>query len=218
MTNPAPLTFARSWALPQTRQAFALTQCGWAAALSLGLAFGVTIGAANAQNISDLDWQPGQTYTPTIISTPHNDVRKMLRQAKYSQALLLVNKALANNPRDPQMRFWQGFIFEQLGQPDMAFQTYLALTQEYPELAEPHNNLGVLYAAKGDYPSAKASLEAALRANPNYATAHENMGDLLVNMARLAYERSLVITPKQSGPTQKIERLKPVLEITQGKP
>jgi tetratricopeptide (TPR) repeat protein len=164
-----------------------------------------------------LDWQPGQSLLPTVISTPHNDVRKLLRQAKYPQALLLVNKGLANNPRDPQMRFWQGFIFEQQGQPDMALQVYLDLTHEYPEIAEPFNNLGVLYAAKGDYPSAKAALDNALRANPNYATAHENMGDLLVNMARQSYERALSAEPKQVGPVQKIERLKPVLEITQGK-
>jgi len=172
----------------------------------------------HAQSVDALEWQPGQSMMSMVISTPHNDVRKLLRQAKYSQALLLVNKGLVNNPRDPQMRFWQGFIFEQLGQPEMALQVYLGLTQDYPELAEPHNNLGVLYAAKGDYPNAKASLDAALRANPNYAAAHENMGDLLINMARQSYERSLAAEPKQSTPAQKIERLKPVLAITQGKP
>jgi tetratricopeptide (TPR) repeat protein len=172
----------------------------------------------HAQSVDALEWQPGQSMMSMVISTPHNDVRKLLRQAKYSQALLLVNKGLVNNPRDPQMRFWQGFIFEQLGQPEMALQVYLGLTQDYPELAEPHNNLGVLYAAKGDYPNAKDSLDAALRANPNYAAAHENMGDLLINMARQSYERSLAAEPKQSTPAQKIERLKPVLAITQGKP
>jgi tetratricopeptide (TPR) repeat protein len=155
---------------------------------------------------------------PTVISTPHNDVRKLLRQAKYPQALILVNKGLATNPRDPQMRFWQGYIFEQQGQPDMAQSVYLDLTREYPELAEPHNNLGVIYAAKGDYPNAKASLDAALRANPNYAAAHENMGDLLVNMARQSYQSSLAIDPKQRGIAQKIERLTPVLDLTQNKP
>jgi Tfp pilus assembly protein PilF len=171
-----------------------------------------------AQSVEALEWQPGQSTLPTVISTPHNDVRKLLRQAKYPQALLLVNKGLSTNPRDPQMRFWQGFIFEQMGQPEMAQQVYLGITQEYPELAESHNNLGVIYAAKGDYPNAKASLDAALRANPNYAAAHENMGDLLVNMARQSYERSLAIDAKQREPAQKIARLKPVLEITQGKP
>jgi tetratricopeptide (TPR) repeat protein len=172
----------------------------------------------HAQSVDALEWQPGQSMMSMVISTPHNDVRKLLRQAKYPQALLLVNKGLVNNPRDPQMRFWQGFIFAQLGQPEMALQVYLGLTQDYPELAEPHNNLGVLYAAKGDYPNAKDSLDAALRANPNYAAAHENMGDLLINMARQSYERSLAAEPKQSTPAQKIERLKPVLAITQGKP
>jgi Flp pilus assembly protein TadD len=177
----------------------------------------LSAASVQAQSVDALEWQPGQSMMPTVISTPHNDVRKLLRQAKYSQALLLVNKGIANNPRDPQMRFWQGFLFERLGQPDLAQQVYVELTREYPELAEPFNNLGVIYAAKGDYPNAKASLEAALRANPNYAAAHENMGDLLVNMARQSYERSLAIEPKQRDPSQKIERLKPVLEITQGK-
>jgi tetratricopeptide (TPR) repeat protein len=164
------------------------------------------------------NWQPGQLTAQVVQNDPHNDVRKLMRQAKYSQALLLVNKGLATNPRDPQMRFWQGFLFEQLGQPDMAIQVYLALTQEYPELAEPSNNLGVLYAAQGDYAKAKSSLEAALRANPNYATAHENMGDVLLNMARQSYERALSINPNQRDAAKKVERLKPALIATQTKP
>jgi Flp pilus assembly protein TadD len=188
---------------------------GW----TLGLALFLGAHTAHAQSVDDLDWQPGQSMlTKTVISTPHNDVRKLLRQAKYPQALLLVNKALATNPRDPQMQFWQGFIYEQLGQPDMALQIYLDLTREYPELAEPFNNLGGLYAARGDYPNAKVALENALRANPNYAVAHENMGDVLVNMARQSYQRSLGVDPKQRTPAQKIERLTPLLKLTQDKP
>ena len=198
------------------RQTFAQTR--WLTAWAVALAAGFGSFAAQAQSVEALEWQPGQSMVPTVISTPHNDVRKLLRQAKYAQALLLVNKSLGANPRDPQMRFWQAFIFEQLGQPDMALQVYLDLTREYPELAEPFNNLGVIYAAKGDYPNAKAALDNALRANPKYAAAHENMGDLLINMARQAYEQSLGIDPKQRGIAQKIERLKPVLDLTQDKP
>jgi Flp pilus assembly protein TadD len=168
--------------------------------------------------VEALEWQPGQSTLPTVISTPHNDVRKLLRQAKYPQALLLINQGLTTNPRDPQMRFWQGYIFEQLGQRDMAFKVYLDLTREYPELAEPHNNLGSIYAAKGDYPNAKASLDAALRANPNYAAAHENLGDLLLNMARQSYARSLSLEPHQRDIAQKMQRLAPLLDLTQDKP
>ena len=221
MTNPHAHSQAKSLVSLQARQRNVGTQstAHGLRCIALGLTLmGAAAGAVQAQSVDALEWQPGQSTMPAVISTPHNDVRKLLRQAKYPQALLLVNKGLSTNPRDPQMRFWQAYIFEQLAQPDMAQQVYLDLTREYPELAEPHNNLGVIYAAKGDYPNAKASLDAALRANPNYAAAHENMGDLLVNMARQSYERSLTIEPKQRGISQKIEQIKPVLEITQGKP
>jgi tetratricopeptide (TPR) repeat protein len=220
MTNPH--TPSQTKRLASLQAAKLNTPTHWAThglrCLALSLTLMGAAGFVQAQSVEALEWQPGQSTLPTVISTPHNEVRKLLRQAKYSQALLLVNKGLATNPRDPQMRFWQGYIFEQLGQPSMAQQVYLDLTREYPELAEPHNNLGVIYAANGDYPNAKASLDAALRANPNYAAAHENMGDLLLNMARQSYERSLSVEPKQRDISQKIERLKPVLEITQGKP
>ena len=221
MTNPhAP---SQSNSLASLQVPHTSSQAHWFTHGLLCLALGLTLiaagaGTAQAQSVEALEWQPGQSTLPTVISTPHNDVRKLLRQAKYPQALLLVNKGLSTNPRDPQMRFWQAYVFEQLDQPDMAQQVYLDLTREYPELAEPHNNLGVIYAAKGDYPNAKASLDAALRANPNYAAAHENMGDLLVNMASQSYERALTLEPKQRDIAQKIERLKPVLNITQGKP
>lgn len=188
-------------------------------AMFLAALLGLTLTcAAQAQSVQSLEWQPGQSSVPTVQSTPHNDVRKLLRQGKYEQALLLVNKGLTTNPRDPQMRFWQGYIYEQLGQPDLAQQVYLALTQEYPELAEPHNNLGALYASQGNYSAARASIEAALRANPNYAIAQENMGDVLLNLANQAYTRAQALDSKQSRLTQKIERLKPAIALTQDKP
>lgn len=217
MTNPHAPSPAKLWHLPCARKTFAQARC--MAVWAFGFMLGLACHTAHAQSVQALEWQPGQPMAArALVSTPHNDVSKLLRQAKYSQALILVNKALATNPRDPQMRFWQGFIFEQLGQPDIALQIYLELTREYPELAEPFNNLGVLYAAKGDYPNAKAALDNAVRANPNYAAAHENMGDLLVNMARQSYEQALTIDPKQRTPAQKIERLAPLLNLTQDKP
>lgn len=221
MKNPHPFSLSKFqtpslmghfMTLPQRLPHFATAGLACVAFCLIGMT------AASAQSVEALEWQPGQSTSAVVNSTPHNDVRKLLRQAKYPQALLLVNKELAKNPRDPQMRFWQGFIYEQQGQPDLAFSTYLSLTQAFPELAEPHNNLGVLYAAKGDYPNAKASLDAALRANPAYAAAHENMGDLLVNMARQSYERALALDPKQKDPAKKIDRLKPLLNQTQDKP
>lgn len=163
-------------------------------------------------------WQPGQLSIPLTQSDPHNDVRKLLRQAKFAQALNLIDKALVKNPRDPQMRFWQAYVYEQTGHPNLAQPVYLALTQEYPELPEPHNNLGVLYAAQGDYDKARASLEAALRSNPSYATAHANLGDVLVASAQQAYLRAQQLGDKSTALNQKMESLKPTLTRIQNKP
>ncbi len=163
-------------------------------------------------------WQPGQITAPTTQSDPHNDVHKLLRQAKYAQALTLVDKALLKNPRDPQMQFWQGYIYERTGNPSSAMQVYLGLTQEYPELAEPFNNLGVLYAAQGDYEKARVALEAALRSNPNYATAYENLGDVLMASAKQAYLRAQQLGNKNTALIQKLDTFKPALQRIENKP
>jgi tetratricopeptide (TPR) repeat protein len=178
------------------------------------LAFAASTPGAFAQSSVVQEWQPAQTLQRITQTDPHEEIRKLLRQGKHAQAMALVDKGLATNPRDPQMRFWQGFLFEQLGQPELAKPVYLALTQDYPELAEPHNNLGVLYAAQGDYAKAQQALEAALRANPQYAEAQENLGDILVQLARQAYERALAINPKQTALAHKIERLQSTSQRT----
>ena len=141
-----------------------------------------------------------------------------LRQEKFERAEVLVDKFMAVNPRDPQMRFWKAWITDRTGDKQVALDLYLSLTQDYPEIAEPFNNLAVLYAAKGQFSVAKEALDAALRANPNYADAHENMGDVLVQLANYSYKRSLQINPTQRGVSRKINILKPSLEINQVKP
>lgn len=200
MKNPVALFCHAQW-----------THClrRWSSAAAVGLALVAQSQFAAAQTGVLQEWQPPQTLQRITQTDPHEEVRKLLRQGKYAPAQALVDKGLTANPRDPQMRFWQGFILEQLGQVAQAQAIYLALTQDYPELAEPHNNLGVLYAAQGDYAKAKEAIEAALRANPRYAEAQENLGDILVQLARQAYERALAINPKQTALAQKIERLQP---------
>src|SRR6266446_6185554 len=51
---------------------------------------------------------------------------------------------------------------------DAPLATFQSLTEDYPELPEPHNNLAVIWAQKGQYEKAKSSLELALRSNPDY--------------------------------------------------
>jgi tetratricopeptide (TPR) repeat protein len=186
--------------------------------LAFGLvAFFLTTASIAQNNVAD-DWTPGQNILPTVQSDPHDQVKKLLRQEKYERAVVLVDKFMAVNPRDPQMRFWKAWITDRTGDKQVALNMYLSLTQDYPEIAEPFNNLAVLYAAKGQFSVAKEALDAALRANPNFADAHENMGDVLIQLANYSYQRSLQINPTQRGVSRKITILKPSVEINQVKP
>ena len=138
------------------------------------------------------------------------DVRKLLRQSRFRDALELVNKGVARNPRDPQMRFWHALALDKLGQTQMALAEYQALTQEHPELPEPHNNLGVLLLKQGDIDAAQAAFQYALRMNSGYAEAMENLGDVLLLQARRLYENASQAGPSRARLTQKINNLPPL--------
>jgi tetratricopeptide (TPR) repeat protein len=119
------------------------------------------------------------------------DINQMLKAGKQAQALTKVEQSLTAKPRDPQLRFLKGVIQTELGKPQDAIGTFTKLTEEYPELPEPYNNLAVLYASGGQFDKARAALEMAIRTNPSYSTAHENLGDIYANLASQAYSKAL---------------------------
>ena len=106
------------------------------------------------------------------------DASKLFKQGQHGQALDKVNVVLAGKPKDAQARFLKGLILTEQGKAAEAIKTFAALTEDYPELPEPYNNLAVLYASQGQYDKAKLALEMAIRTHPSYATAHENLGDI----------------------------------------
>jgi tetratricopeptide (TPR) repeat protein len=119
------------------------------------------------------------------------DANKLFKQGQLVQALDKVNGFLAANPKDAQARFLKGLILTEQGQNADAIKIFSALTQDYPDLPEPYNNLAVLYASQGQYDKAKILLEKAISTHPSYATAHENLGDIYAKMASQAYDRAL---------------------------
>jgi tetratricopeptide (TPR) repeat protein len=119
------------------------------------------------------------------------DATQLFKQGQQSQALSKLNSYLANKPRDAQGRFLKGLIFTEQNKIADAIKVFSDLTQDFPELPEPYNNLAVLYASQGQYDKARLSLEMAIRTHPSYATAHENLGDIYAKMASQAYDRAL---------------------------
>ena len=132
------------------------------------------------------------------------DANKLFKQGQHSQALDKVNEFLANNPKDAQARFLKGLIFTEQGKTAESIKVFSALTEDYPELPEPYNNLAVLYASQGQYDKAKLALEMAIRTHPSYATAHENLGDIYAKMASQAYDRALQLDRSNTATKTKL--------------
>ncbi|WP_370528215.1 tetratricopeptide repeat protein [Rhodoferax sp. BLA1] len=133
----------------------------------------------------------GACVAANAYADDYADVSQLVRTNKFNEALTRVDNYLASKPGDPQMRFFKGVIQRNLGKTAEAVTTFTQLTQDYPELPEPYNNLAVLYAGQGQYDKARQALEMAIRTNPSYATAHENLGDVYARLASQAYNKAL---------------------------
>ncbi len=132
------------------------------------------------------------------------DVSKMLRAGQVNEAMVKADQYLASKPRDPQMRFIKGVIQTEAGKTNDAIATFTQITQDYPELPEPYNNLAVLYAGQSQFDKARAALEMAIRTNPSYATAHENLGDVYARLASQAYGKALQLDGANAGVQPKL--------------
>ena len=179
-------------------------------ALRSGL-FAVVIGVCvglHAQTATELDHR----------GTPHEEVQKKMVQRDWTGALQEIEDYLKERPRDPQMRFWRARLLETLQRKDEAKSTYLQLAQEFPELAEVQNNLGVLLAAEGQIDEAKRCFELALQDNPSLAIAHENLGDVLLHLARRSYDHAEKYGGKSSQLKGKTQALESVLQLTLSQP
>ena len=134
----------------------------------------------------------------------YGDVSQLLRTGRLPEALSKADQFLAGKPRDPQMRFLKGVIQTESGKPADAISTFTKLTEDYPELPEPYNNLAVLYAGQSQFDKARAALEMAIRTNPSYATAHENLGDVYAKLASQAYAKALQLDSTNTGVQPKL--------------
>lgn len=130
-------------------------------------------------------------FAMPVLANDIDEVNQLLKAGKQAQALTKVEQSLTAKPRDPQLRFLKGVIQTEMGKPQDAIGTFNKLTEEYPELPEPYNNLAVLHASAGQFDKARAALEMAIRTNPSYSTAHENLGDIYANLASQAYSKAL---------------------------
>ena len=121
-------------------------------------------------------------------STDLRNLEQLFQQGGAVAALPQLEQALRAQPDDAGLRFLQAVVLAEAGRQAEAAQVLERLTQSFPDLPEPYNNLAVLRAADGQLALARSLLETALRLDPLYRTAHVNLGDVLVSLASQAYQ------------------------------
>jgi tetratricopeptide (TPR) repeat protein len=166
-------------------------------AIILGLVLSASVSLATAQSLPD--------------------VQRLMKQNQMPQALEKVDLYISSKPKDAQGRFLRGLILTDLGRPADAIAVFTKLTEDFPELPEPYNNLAVLYAQQKQYDKARTALEMAIRTHPSYSIAHENLGDVYAKLASQAYDKALQLDSANATTQTKLSMIKELIS-TSSKP
>jgi tetratricopeptide (TPR) repeat protein len=152
-------------------------------------------------------------FAGAAFAAPADDLReaqKLYAQGRLQPAMERLDAYLKVQPREPQGRFLKGLILTEQKKVNEAIQVFTGLTEDFPELPEPYNNLAVLYASLGNYDKAKSALELAIHTHPSYATAHENLGDIYAQLASRAYDRALQLDKNNTTAQVKLAMVKDI--------
>ncbi|NGZ07007.1 MAG: tetratricopeptide repeat protein [Magnetococcales bacterium] len=145
---------------------------------------------------------------PVLAADTLDEIYGMADRKEFDGALKRLNVYLAQHPQDAQGRFLKGLILTETRQREQAIAVFQQLSKDFPELPEPYNNLAVLYAEQGHFDKAQEALTQAIKAHPNYATAHENLGDIHAKMASQAYAKALKLVPGNMVLANKVTKVK----------
>lgn len=115
---------------------------------------------------------------------------------------------------DIQTRFAQAVLAAEQNRTQEAIDLFSALVRDYPYQPEITNNLAVLYAAKGDDIKAAQVLQQVVQASPNYATGHENLGDIYARMAQNSYAQAMRLDGTRQNVQSKLALAQKIGQVT----
>lgn len=156
------------------------------------------------------------TSIPLTPSQITDRISGMITQGKYQEALDIIKKRSDQREAegaigtDVQLLFLEGRALSGLNRHDEAIAVYQNMTVQYPELPEPWNNLATEYIKQGKLDMAHDALAMALTADPNYATAKANMGEVQLMLAKQSFDRAAALGI--AGARDKAEKTQAILQ------
>jgi len=166
-------------------------QCSLAVILALAAALGFSTGPARA-GLAD-------------------DVSALLAAGRSAEALQRTEQALLVSPRDAQTRFVHGVVLMELRRDAEAAELFTRIAQEFPELPEPFNNLGLLHARAGRLDAARVALEAALRNDPGHRAARANLAEVHLMLAVANWEQLGTTAPLEPRLARRLQAVRELL-------
>jgi Flp pilus assembly protein TadD len=132
------------------------------------------------------------------------DIELQFRRGEPTAALARLEQGLTQRPGDAHLQFLKGVLLGESGDMAGAMRVFERMTEEFPELPEPYNNLAVLQAKAGQLDRARGLLENALRLDPGYRAASENLGDVFARLAQRAYTQAAAGTVAEATLQRKL--------------
>jgi Flp pilus assembly protein TadD len=139
------------------------------------------------------------------------EVRALLARADLAGALARAEKAVVEQPRDAQLRFLMGVVLMDMGRDEEALTLFTAMTQDYPELPDPLNNIALLQVRAGRLELARQALETALRNDPGHRTARANLGQVHLMLAVQAWDKAAASGPLDAALLRRLEGARALL-------
>ena len=140
-------------------------------------------------------------FSPMAMADAMSDLENLIQNKQWVQAQKLIQSELDKKEQTaklPQWRLVNSQVLSGLGKTQEAVDVLQALIEEFPELPEPYNNLGVLLASQAKFEAAAEALLNAIKARPNYKIAMQNLGDLYTAMAQQAYAKAKTLADDKS--------------------
>lgn len=141
------------------------------------------------------------------------EVHTLIAKGDLAGALRSADAAVTAHPRDAQSRFLHALVLMDLQRDSESLAAFMQLSQEYPELPEPFNNIALLHARAGRLELARQALESALRNDPGHRAARINLGEVHLMLAVQAWEQASAGGPLDPRMVKRLDAARALVSV-----